>query len=69
MVDFVGRFERLERDFAYVADRMKCGRELAKVNIGGLRHYSSCYDEETRDIVRRVYAKDVELSTCSLRAA
>jgi hypothetical protein len=29
-VDFVGRFESLERDFAYVADRMMCGRELEK---------------------------------------
>jgi hypothetical protein len=68
MVDFVGRFESLERDFAYIADRMKCGRELDKVNIGGLRHYSTYYDEETRDIVRRVYAKDVELFSYSFQS-
>jgi chondroitin 4-sulfotransferase 11 len=61
MVDFVGRTENMDSDFAYVAERLGCNKQLAKVNIGDNRHYSSHYDEETREIVRRVYARDIEL--------
>lgn len=61
MVDFVGRMENMEADFAYVAERLGCNRNLAKINAGDNSHYSSYYDEETREIVRRVYAKDIEL--------
>lgn len=61
MVDFVGRMENMDSDFAYVAERLGCNKKLAKVNIGDNRHYSSHYDQETREIVRRVYARDIEL--------
>jgi len=68
MVDFVGRFESIESDFSYIAARMDCPRQLAKVNIGDRRHYTSYYDDETREIVRRVYAKDVELFAYSFQS-
>lgn len=61
MMDFVGRMENMENDFAYVAERLGCNKKLAKVNAGNNRHYSSHYDEETQEIVRRVYARDIEL--------
>jgi chondroitin 4-sulfotransferase 11 len=61
MVDFVGRVENMENDFAYVASKLGCSRKLDKVNTSNQRHYSSYYDEETREIVRRVYARDIEL--------
>jgi hypothetical protein len=61
MVDFVGRMETMEKDFSYVAGRLGCDKKLAKVNAGNNRHYSDHYDEETREIVRRVYARDIEL--------
>ena len=61
MVDFVGRMENMDNDFAYVAERLGCSKKLAKVNTGNNRHYSSHFDEETREIVRRVYARDIEL--------
>lgn len=61
MVDFVGRVENMESDFAYVAGRLGCNKELVKVNTGDNCHYSAHYDEETREIVRRVYARDIEL--------
>lgn len=61
MVDFVGRMESMDRDFAYVADRLGCDKVLAKVNAGSHQQYASYYDEETRQIVRRVYSRDIEL--------
>jgi hypothetical protein len=60
-VDFVGRFESIEDDFAYISARMNCPRQLAKVNVGDRRHYTSYYDDETREIVRRAYARDIHL--------
>lgn len=61
MMDFLGRMENMESDFAYIAERLGCNKKLAKVNAGNNRHYSAHYDEETREIVRRVYARDIEL--------
>lgn len=61
MVDFVGRMESMDRDFAYVAERLGCDKTLAKVNAGSHQHYTSYYDEETREIVRRVYRKDIKI--------
>lgn len=61
MVDFVGRMENMDRDFAYVASRLGCERKLAMVNTGDNRNYASYYDQETREIVRRVYRRDIEL--------
>jgi len=60
-VDFVGRVENMEHDFNVVAARLGCSRPLAKVNVGNLKHYSQYYTEESREIVARVYARDVEL--------
>jgi len=68
MVDFVGRFESIENDFSYIAAHMDCPRQLAKANVGDRRHYTSYYDDETRDIVRRVYAKDIELFAYSFQS-
>jgi len=61
MVDFVGRVENMEADFAYVANRLGCTRKLDKINTSNRRDYRSYYDDETREIIRRVYAKDIEL--------
>jgi len=60
-MDFVGKFENIENDFSYVADKLGCTQNLIKTNTGSLRHYSSYYTEETREIVQRVYSKDIQL--------
>lgn len=61
MVDFLGRMESIETDFARVAAKLGCTAELKKVNTGNQEHYSHYYDDETREIVRRVYRRDIEL--------
>lgn len=61
MMDFVGRMENMESDFSYVAERLGCTRKLMEVNSGSNRNYNAYYDDETREIVRRVYARDIEL--------
>ena len=61
MVDFVGKMENMQKDFSYVAMKLGCKKELEKVNVGERKSYASYYNNETREIVRRVYAKDIEL--------
>jgi hypothetical protein len=61
IVDFVGRFESLERDFSTVARRLGIERTLAHRNQSDHRDYRSCYDSTSRDIVAEFYRKDIDL--------
>ena len=62
-MDFVGRFETLEHDFEYVAQRIgiSSGRLPHMNRIANSGHYRQFYDEETWGIVASVYAVDIEL--------
>lgn len=73
LVDFVARFETLTDDFAHVVDELRAraaarGRPLAVLEGFGLpavnrsRHgtYRDHYDTETRDVVARRFASDLE---------
>lgn len=61
MVDFVGRYENLLHDFTEVARRLGRECQLPLYNKGDHAHFTSYYDDETRDIVGRIYSRDVEL--------
>ncbi|HUF63625.1 MAG TPA: sulfotransferase family 2 domain-containing protein [Verrucomicrobiales bacterium] len=60
MVDYVGRFERLEEDFGEVCRRI--GREaiLPHVKASNRRSHREYFDDETAGLVGRWYAADVE---------
>ncbi|SDM24968.1 Sulfotransferase family protein [Catalinimonas alkaloidigena] len=63
MVDFVGRYENREEDLKVIAERLGCpglGRLLLQ-SAKPTKHYATFYDEETREIIRRVYAQDIAL--------
>lgn len=60
-MDFVGRFEHIDRDFAVVARRIGCTRPLERGNQSEHHHYSEYYTAETRDMVAAVYATDIRL--------
>jgi len=61
MVDFLGRYENLSEDFRDLADRFKPAARLETVNESRHAPFATYYDAETAEIVRRVYARDVEL--------
>ena len=61
MVDFVGRVEKIEHDYLHVANRIGCVRRLERLNVVERMHYSNYYDDEARQIVQQVYARDIEL--------
>ena len=59
IVDFIGRFERLEADYAVVAERLGQSSELPRLNIG--RGERAEISPQSRDKANRFYASDFEL--------
>lgn len=63
-VDFVGRFESLEADFATICDRVGAtGATLPhkKKNAGpGRAHYTEYYTPELRDMIGEKFSVDIE---------
>jgi len=61
LVDFVGRFERLEEDWTTVAERIAARPHLPRTHATIHRHYGAYYDRETAELVAEACAKDIEL--------
>lgn len=60
LVDFVGRFELLEKDFQYVCRRL--GREAFLPHLkpsGAEVDYTHLYDAKSRDVVAERFAEDI----------
>lgn len=62
IVDFVGYFENLARDFDEVCRRIGVSASLPPPKKHAPRdHFRTCYTEETRDMVAKAYASDIKL--------
>jgi hypothetical protein len=60
-LDFIGRFESLERDYETVCNRLQMPiAPLPHARKGGGDDYRRHYDKESRSIVARVYAEEIE---------
>jgi len=58
---FIGRFERLQLDFMAVCQHIgKFDTELPKKNATEHEHYSTYYNEETKNMVDEMYSEDIE---------
>ncbi|MDY7110332.1 MAG: sulfotransferase family 2 domain-containing protein [Planctomycetota bacterium] len=60
LVDFVGRFENLKRDFEEVCRRLGKQVELPHLKATKRRPYQEYYDEETAELIRAWYQKDID---------
>lgn len=63
--DFVGRFERLEEDFAYVAEEIGAPHIVLPHRLRSRSrqgsHYHEFYDRHTRKLVEERFERDLEL--------
>jgi hypothetical protein len=59
-VDFVGRFERLQPDFRWIAQRLQISDRLPHANRGPRHDYRQQYSPRTRRLVQDAYAEDID---------
>lgn len=60
LVDFIGRFERLEEDFSKICRILGVRNKLPHRNRSDHSGYRDYYDEETAGIIRQRYKRDIE---------
>lgn len=60
LVDFVGRFERLEEDFQTICARLGVCVRLPKLNVSNTKPYQEYYNKETIELVRRKFQSDID---------
>lgn len=60
MVDYVGRFEDLERDFEWICRKIGRKASLPHLKSSSQGRYADLYDSETKQIVAQWFAKDIE---------
>lgn len=61
IVDFVGRFERLQEDFALISSRLGLpAMRIPHVNRSEHMHYSKYYSEATSALIAARFARDIE---------
>jgi hypothetical protein len=60
-VDFIGRYETLQKDFNTICDKLNISRhQLSCKNKSNHKHYTEYYSEHTKKIIQKNYAKDIE---------
>lgn len=60
-VDFLGYYENLAEDYAVVRDRLELDVELPRLNAFDHKPYREYYTDQTRALVARYWARDIEL--------
>lgn len=60
IVNFIGRFEELERDFFKMCEKMGTRKELGHRNKSNRKAYWEYYDEESAALVEEHYKRDIE---------
>lgn len=61
VVDFVGKLENIEQDFKFVCNKLGYPCTLKHMRNSKHNYYTKYYTDETKEIVERVYQKDIEL--------
>jgi hypothetical protein len=61
LVDFIGRYERLEEDFRHVCAAIGIPARLPHVNASKARPYQEYYTPRTIELVRETFAEDIRI--------
>ena len=64
VVDFIGRFEKLNRDWERIASRLEVRGKLPHMQLNPCKkqgvHYSSFYNRRTRQLVHEKFKEDID---------
>ncbi|MFA6961187.1 MAG: sulfotransferase family 2 domain-containing protein [Opitutaceae bacterium] len=60
LVNFVGRYEAIDADFSIICQRIGVSVELPRLNISRTKPWKEFYTVETRDLVQKTFAADIE---------
>jgi hypothetical protein len=62
LVNFVGKFENLQTDFAIICDKINIPRvNLPHVNTSKHAYYKDYYNENTKDLIYKTFKEDITL--------
>ena len=64
IVDFVGKFENFNKDLRYVLNKLGLNKKILHMNKTkplNFIHYSDYYNEETKNLVKQIYEKDIAM--------
>jgi hypothetical protein len=61
LVDFIGRYERLNSDFNQICKKLNIQANLPHTNASVHRDYRTYYDEFTQKLVADHFAEDIDL--------
>lgn len=61
-MDYIGKFENLNRDFEIIAEKIGLvDGELPKLIVGSGQDYTRSYDNASIDVVNKLYQEEIEL--------
>jgi hypothetical protein len=61
LMDFIGRSERIQKDFDTICDKIKIPKStLSHAVKSGHKHYTEYYNKELEGIVKKEYAMEIE---------
>lgn len=61
LVDFVGRYEKIDDDFRLICDRIGIHTKLPVLNVSKTRPYQEYYTPELTELVRLAFRPDIDL--------
>jgi chondroitin 4-sulfotransferase 11 len=56
--DFIGRFERLEKDFKYIQEKLQINLKLTHKNKTKRMHFQNYYTQKSKKIITNLYERD-----------